>query len=182
MTKTIAVMVGSLRKDSINRKYAQVLENLAQGKMKFNHIQLDDLPFYNEDLWADPPAAVIRLKKQIDEADGVLVISPEYNRSYPALLKNAFDWGSRPPSSSCWPGKPVAITGTSEGKIGTAVGQTHLRLDMLNLGTVVMTRPEAYLQWLPDVFPEGGGIANEGTQKFLQHFIDNFAKWIEAHG
>lgn len=181
MTFKVAVLVGSLRQDSINQKLSHVLEKLAEGKLSFDFLSIGDLPFYNEDLWNDPPAAVLKMKEQVTNADAVLVIAPEYNRSYPGLVKNAFDWGSRPYGKSCWSGKPAAITGTSGGAIGTAVGQAHLRLDVLNLATVVMHAPEAYLQWKPEVYGDDYSINDEGTRKFLQGFVDSFTKWIEKH-
>lgn len=182
MVKTVAVLVGSLREHSINQKLARVLEKIAQGKLAFSYVQVDDLPLYNDDLWHEPPAAVLRMKQQVEQADALLVIAPEYNRSYPGLLKNAFDWGSRPYGKSCWRNKPVAVTGTSPGQIGTAVGQGHLRNDLLNLSAVVMHAPEAYIQWKDDAFGDDGTILNEETGKFLQSFMTSFEAWIDKHG
>lgn len=181
MTKTVAVLVGSIRKESLNIKLAHILENLAKDQLRFDYVQIDDLPFYNDDLWADPPASVLRMKKQIEDADAVLVLTPEYNRSYPGILKNAFDWGSRPYGKSCWKGKPAAVTGTSPGAIGAAVAQAHLRNDMLNLSLVPMHAPEAYIHWKPEVFGDGT-VNDEGSRKFLQGFVDNFAAFIQRVG
>lgn len=182
MASKVAVMVGSLRQGSINAKLAKVLEKLSEGKLVFDHVRIDDLPLYNEDLWEQPPASVLRMKQQVSEADALLVLTPEYNRSYPGLLKNAFDWGSRPYGTSCWRNKPAAVTGTSPGQIGTAVAQCHLRNDLLNLSAVVMHAPEAYVQWKADSFAEDGTILNEATGKFLHSFVQSFESWIVKHG
>lgn len=177
MTKTVAVLVGSIRKDSLNLKLAHILEKLGEDRLRFDYVTLDDLPYYDDDLWTDPPASVLRLKQQIEAADAVLVLTPEYNRSYPGLLKNAFDWGSRPYGQGCWKGKPAAVTGTSPGAIGAAVAQARLRSDMLNLSMVVMHAPEAYIQWKPEVYGDGT-VNDEGSEKFLQGFVDSFADFI----
>lgn len=182
MTKTIAVLVGSIRKESLNRKLASVLERLARDKLAFDDVRLDDLPYYNDDLWEAPPASVLRFKDQIARADGVLVITPEYNRSYPGILRNAFDWGSRPFGKGVWKHKPAATIGTSPGVIGTAVAQTALRSDMLNLSMIVSQFPEAYIQWKPEVYGDDGSIHDEGTRKFLQGFVDRFAEFIDRVG
>lgn len=181
MTKTVAVLVGSIRKGSLNRKLAQALEKLAEGKLKFDHVRIDDLPFYNEDLWQDTPAAVSRFKAQVAAADAILIVSPEYNRTYPGILANAFEWGSRPSGKSVWARKPAAVTGTSPGAIGSAVGQAHLRGAVLNLATVPMHAPEAYIQWKPENFADDGSITDESTRNFLQAYVDAFAKWIDKH-
>ena len=182
MSKTVAVLVGSLREGSLNRMLAQQLEKLAEGKLTFNFVPLHDLPFYNEDLWQDAPAPVTRMKQQIDAADGVLIVSPEYNRGYPGLLGTAFDWGSRPVGKSSWIGKPVAITGVTKGAVGTAAGQQHLRLAAVNLGMVPMHLPESYVTWNDERFGPDGTIVNDMTRKLLQAFIDSFAEWIDRHG
>lgn len=182
MTKNIAVLVGSIRQDSLNRKLALVLEKLAEGKLKFDYVQMDDLPYYNDDRWNDPPASVLRFKEQIARADGVLVITPEYNRSYPGILRNAFDWGSRPFGKGVWKHKPAATTGTSPGAIGTAVAQTALRSDLVNLSMHVSQFPEAYIQWKPEVYGDDGSVYDDNTRKFLQGFVDGFAEFIAKLG
>jgi chromate reductase len=123
----VAVIVGSLRRESINRRFAHALAKLAEGSLEFQFVELGDVPMYNEDLWQDPPPAVMRLKQSVQAAHAVLFVTPEYNRSIPALIKNTIDWGSRPRGESSWAGKPVGIVGTSGGAIGTAVAQSHLR-------------------------------------------------------
>lgn len=181
MTK-IAVVVGSLRKDSFNKKLGLALGKLAEGKMDFIYPDIGTLPLFNQDLEADVPAAVTAFKKDIESADGVLFITPEYNRSIPGPLKNAIDWASRPYGKSSWAGKPSAVIGASPGAIGTAVGQAHLKgivggyLDMPMLG-----QPEVYLAYKPEVFASDNSITDDSTRKFLQGFADRFGAWVEQH-
>ncbi|WP_199261734.1 NADPH-dependent FMN reductase [Paracoccus binzhouensis] len=182
MVKSVAVIVGSLRKDSLNRKLMQALQKLAEGRLEFHLLHVGDLPHYNEDLWAEPPVSVLRLKDRIEHSDAVLAITPEYNRGYPGVIKNALDWATRPYGENSWKGKPAAVTGTSPGAIGAAVGQIRLRADMLGVGMVVMSAPEAYIQWKPEAYAADGSVTDETTAKFLQGFIDAFADWIEKHG
>jgi len=182
MPKTVAVLVGSLREESINRKIARQLEKLAEGKLIFDHVLIGDLPFYNEDLWKNPPQPVTRMKAQVERADGVLVVSPEYNRGFPGLLANAFEWGSRPPGQSAWRGKPAAMTGVTKGAVGTAAGQQHLRLALVNLMTVVMHAPELYITWTDERFAADGSIRSGETRKVMEGFLDAFASWIDKHG
>ncbi len=178
----IAVVVGSLRKDSFNKKLGLALEKLAKGKMEFVFVEIGDLPLFNQDLEANVPASVTRLKNEIESADGVLFITPEYNRSIPGVLKNAIDWGSRPYGKSSWAGKPAAICGTSPGAVGTAVAQTHLRsitggfLDMPTLG-----QPEMYISYKEENFDADNNVINEGTRKFLEGFLNKFASWVDLH-
>ena len=177
----IAVLVGSLRKESINKRYAHALEKLAGDRFVFDYVDMD-LPLYNDDLWAEPPAKVVALKDKIAAADGVLIVSPEYNRSMPAVTKNALDWGSRPYGQNVWAGKPVALTGASTGSQGTAVMQSQARSTLLILGMRVLGTPEVYLTFKPDLLTESGAIANEGTAKFLTGFLDAFAHWLAPTG
>lgn len=182
MTYTVAVIVGSLRKASINRKLAEALQSLASDRLDFKYVAVGDLPFYNEDLWADPPVAVTRMKEQVEAADGVLIVSPEYNRFAPGMIFNAFDWGSRPYGKSCWKGKPVAICGATPGSTGTAAAQQHLRSAALNLSMIPMILPELYVTWSNDRFADDGTIKSDDTRKMLKSFVDSFADWIAAHG
>lgn len=178
----IAVIVGSLRKDSINLKLARALEKLAAGKMEFVFVPIADLPLFNQDLESSVPASVSAFKKSIDSSDGVLFVTPEYNRSIPGGLKNAIDWGSRPYGHSSWSGKPAAIAGTSPGAIGTAVAQNQLRaitsgfLDMPTMG-----QPEMYFGWKDGVIADDGSISDEKTKAFLQSYVDKFAGWVATH-
>jgi chromate reductase, NAD(P)H dehydrogenase (quinone) len=176
--RKIAVLVGSLRRDSINAAYAHGLEKLAAGQFTFDFVDMD-LPLYNNDLWDDPPAKVLALKAAIRAADGVLIVTPEYNRSIPAVTKNAVDWASRPYGESAWAGKAVAITGASPGSQGTAVAQSQLRSTMTILGTHVLSDPEVYISFKPEVFASDGTVLNEGTAKFLRGFLDAFAALID---
>lgn len=175
----IAVIVGSLRQDSINRKLAVALEKLSAGRFAFHYLDVD-LPLYNEDLWAAPPAKVTQLKADIAACDGVLIVSPEYNRSLPAVTKNALDWGSRPFGTNAWKGKPVAICGASPGSQGTAVMQSQLRSTCVILGMSVLGDPEVYISFKPEMIDDSGAVANEGTAKFLNGFLDHFTAWIDG--
>ena len=174
----LAVLVGSLRRESINATYAKALEKLGAGRFDFHHVDMD-LPLYNNDLWENPPAKVLALKDAIKTADGVLIVTPEYNRSVPAVTKNAIDWASRPYGESAWAGKAVAITGASPGGQGTAVAQSQLRSTLAILGTHVLGDPEVYITFKPEVFAADGTVLNEGTAKFLTGFLDKFAALIE---
>lgn len=180
MTYKVAVIVGSLRRDSINRKFAEALEKLAEGKLAFDYVEIGDLPHYNDDLWQDGvgPDPVERMKRQIDGADAVLVLVPEFNRSIPGVVANAFDWGSRPWGKSSWAGKPAALTGMTPGATGTAAAQQHLRLQLINLGCIVMHQPEMYMTWTPERFGNGE-VKSEDTRKILADYIDAFTRWIE---
>ena len=169
----VAVIVGSNRRKWINRKLAEAHWTLAGGRIDARFIRIDDLPIYNADLETERPANVHRLKKEVADTEAVLVVMPEHNRSLPAVLKNAIDWGSKPMASNVWKGKIAAITGTSPGAIGTAVGQQHLRQIMGILGAMVVGG-EAYISFKPDLIDEGGEIANETTRAFLQQYVDNF--------
>lgn len=173
MTKlNIAVIVGSNRKESINRKLAEALVGLIGDRAETCFIQIDDLPMYNPDLEPERPETVDRFTQEVKAADALLIVMPEYNRSVPAVLKNAIDWGSKPINDNAWNGKLVAITGTSPGSIGTAVGQQHLRQILGILGSLVMGG-EAYITYKPDLI-DGSRIANEGTRAFLQAYMDKF--------
>lgn len=175
--RNILVLVGSLRADSINRKFAHALEKVAADAFVFTYAEMD-LPLYNDDLWRDPPAKVTQLKDQVKTADGILIITPEYNRSLPAVTKNAVDWASRPFGQNAWSGKPVAITGASTGAIGTAVAQSQLRSTMVICGAHVMGEPEVYIGFKPEMLNDDGAFASEGTAKFLKGFLDSFDAWI----
>lgn len=175
----IAVIVGSARRESINRKLAEALVKLAPESLACRFVQIDDLPMYNGDLEPDRPDSVNRFTSQVAKADGVLIVMPEHNRSLPALLKNAIDWGSKPPENNVWRSKPMAITGTSPGAIGTAVGQQHLRQILGAVGSLVMGG-EAYLQFKPDLIDADGHVTNEGTRKFLKGHVDRFAELVQT--
>jgi chromate reductase len=173
----IAVVVGSNRKESINRKYAQALVKLGADKFDAHFVRIDDLPLYNQDNEANPGPEVLRFKDEISKADGVLIVTPEHNRSMPAALNNAVHWGVRPFGTNRWTGKPAFITGTTPGVIGTALAQAHLRTVMLGLGMTLLGG-EAYVTFKPNLFDDQGNIGDETTQKFLQGFVDRFATLV----
>jgi chromate reductase, NAD(P)H dehydrogenase (quinone) len=173
----IAVIVGSNRRESINRKLAQALVKLGAGKFDAKIARIDDLPLYNQDNEGNLPAEVVRFKDEIKKADGVLIVTPEHNRSMPTALKNAIDWGARPFGTSVWPGKPGFITGTSPGAIGTALVQANLRTVMLGLGMTLLGG-ESYIQFKPNLVDDQGNVTDEGTRKFLQDFVDRFAALV----
>jgi chromate reductase len=177
-TFKIALIVGSNRKESINRKLAHAITRVAPASLVFHDIRIDDLPMYNGDLEADRPAVVHRFTAEIAACQAVLVVMPEFNRSLPALLKNAIDWGSKPMDKNVWRDKPTAITGTSPGAIGTAVGQQHLRQILGILGATVMGG-EAYLSFKPGLLDESGAFADESTKAFMQGFINRFATLVQ---
>ena len=174
----IAVIVGSNRRDSINRKLANALIKLGTGKLDAKIVRIDDLPLYNQDNEANLPPEVARFKDEIARADGILFVTPEHDRSVPAVLKNAVDWGARPFGTNRWVGKPILITGTSPGALGTALAQAHLR-QMLgsSLGAHIMGG-EAYIAFKPNLIDDQGNISDDSTQKFLQDFIDRFAAFV----
>ncbi|MDB5408743.1 MAG: phosphodiesterase [Rhodospirillales bacterium] len=169
----VAVIVGSNRRESVNRKLAEALVKLIGDRVESRFIQIDDLPMYNHDLEHSRPETVARFTQEVVASDALLFVTPEHNRSIPAVLKNAIDWGSKPMDHNVWKGKVVAITGTSPSAIGTAVGQQHLRQILGILGSLVMGG-EAYISFKPDLINEDGEIANEGTHAFLQAYLDAF--------
>ena len=178
----IAVLVGSLRKGSHNQALAHALEKLAVGKAVFSYVEIGDLPLYNQDFDKDYPSQGVRLKQQIRDADAVLFVTPEYNRSVPGVLKNAIDLGSRPYGDSAFAGKPAAVIGASVGVIGTALAQQHLRNILAYLDMPVLGQPEAFLHFKEGLIDAHGTISNEGTKDFLQGFVDTFIAWVGTHG
>jgi len=170
----VAVIVGSNRRDSINRQLAQALAKLGADKLAFHFVVIDDLPLYSQDLEGESPRSVVRFKSELAAADALLFVTPEHNRSVPALLKNAIDWGARPYGQNSWSGKPAAVTGTSPGAIGAALAQNHLRQVLGILGVLVMGG-EAYVSFKPDLVDASGTITDANTRGFLKAFIDQFA-------
>jgi chromate reductase len=178
---TIAVLVGSLRKESINRKVALALADLAPANLKLNIIEIGDLPLYNEDIdGASPPAAYSTFRQQVSSSDALLFVTPEYNRSVPAPLKNAIDVGSRPYGQSAWGGKPGAVISVSPGAVGGFGANHHLRQSMVFLDVPCMQQPEAYLNGAGSAFDEAGKLS-ETVKPFLQKFINAYGKWVEQH-
>ena len=180
-TYRIAVVVGSLRKDSFNRKLATALARLAPQDFEFQQVRIDDLPLYNQDDDGNQAEAVRRLKGEIAAAQGVLFVTPEYNRSIPGVLKNALDHGSRPYGQSCWAGKPAGVVGTSIGAIGTALAQQHLRNTMAYLDMPTLGQPEVFMQMKDGLLDDDGNIGNDDTRKFLQGFVDKYVAWVKKH-
>lgn len=176
--RKVAVLVGSLRKDSINRRLALALAKLAPPRFSFQQLQIADLPLYNQDLDANMPEPAQRLKREITAVDAVLFVTPEYNRSIPGALKNALDVGSRPYGHSVWQAKPAAIVSVSPGAIGAFGANHHLRQPLVFLNMPVMQQPEAYVGNV-EALLEDGVLKNEGTRDFLKTFADAFADWIE---
>jgi chromate reductase len=174
----VAVFVGSPRPVSTNLKLAKALEKLAKDRLSFDYVDIASLPFYDDSLWNEPPAAVLRLKRHIEQADAVLFVTPEYNRSIPGILKNAIDWPSRPYGDSVWYGKPAAIVGASPGATGTAAAQAHLRSILPMIGTVLMGTPEVYLSAKPGLFDEDDNVTDDRTRTQLANWTVRFSEWI----
>jgi chromate reductase len=173
----IAVVVGSNRRDSINRRLAQALTQLAADKLASSFVGIDDLPMYNQDLESPLPQSVVRFKRELEVADALLIFTPEHNRSIPAVLKNAIDWGARPYGHNSWADKPLAIIGASPGAIGTAVAQQHLRQVLGDLGALVLGG-EAYVSFKPDLIDDGNTVTDVSTHAFLQSFANRFADFV----
>ncbi len=174
----VAVFVGSLRKDSFNRKLAKAVEKLAPDGFEFQHLRIDNLPLYNQDFDADYPAECKRLKQEVEAADALLFVTAEYNRSIPGVLKNAVDIGSRPWGTNSFAGKPGAAIGVSVGATGASMAQQHLRNVLLYLDVTLMGQPEVYVQFKDGLVDDEGTIGDPGTQKFLQGFVDRYVAWV----
>ncbi len=180
--KTVAVIVGSLRRESINRKFAESLGQLAGGRLAFRFVEIGDLPLYNDDLWADPPQSVLRMKREVEAADAVLFVTPEYNRYFSPAIKNAIDWGTRPWGQNSWSGKPAAVIGATPGATGTSAGQNSLKALLTVVDMILMGQPEVYFTYKPELFDENGNVVEGSTREFLSTWIDRFATWIEQTG
>lgn len=176
----IAVIAGSLRKDSFNRRLGGALARMAPPDFSFQLVRIDDLPLYNQDDDARPAEAVRRLKAQIGAARGLVFITPEYNRSIPGVLKNAIDHASRPYGQSAWAGKPAGVLGISIGAIGMAVAQQHLRAILAYLDVPPLGQPEVFLQ-LSDALFDASGNIGPASRPFLQGWMDRYAEWVRAH-
>lgn len=179
MPKQVGYVVGSLRKDSNNRKLANALIKLAPPDFSFKELKIGDLPLYNQDDDKAQAPEVQRFKTELRACDAVIFVTAEYNRSIPGVLKNAIDQASRPYGQSAWAGKPAGLIGCSTGAIGTAVAQGHLRsclgfLDMPTLG-----QPEAYIQVKEGFFDEAGNLANPESRKFLHSWMDKYVAWVK---
>lgn len=181
MSLRIAVVVGSLRRESFNRQLAQALKRLAPKELQLVFVRIDDLPLYNQDDDNNQAPPVRRLKEEIANAQGVIFVTPEYNRSVPGVLKNAIDHASRPYGQSAWAGKPAGVIGISPGSAGTSMAQQHLRNMMAYLDMPTLGQPEMFLQHKQGFFDEQGNIAAESTRQLLQKWLDRYAEWVREH-
>jgi chromate reductase, NAD(P)H dehydrogenase (quinone) len=181
LRRKVAVCVGSLRKASFSRRMAAALAAVAPESLKLEVVEIGKLPFYNQDdETTAPPAAWVAFRDQVRAADAVLFVTPEYNRSVPAVLKNAIDVGSRPYGESVWNGKPGAVVSISPGAIGGFGANQHLRQSLVFLNVPAMQQPEAYIGGAASLFDEAGGIANEATRALLVKFMEAFAVWTQT--
>jgi chromate reductase len=178
-TRNVAVLVGSLRKGSYNRKMALALVAIAPEALKLEIVEIGGLPLYSQDDDANPPAASAAFKERISRADAVLFVTPEYNRSVPGVLKNAIDIASRPYGKSAWSGKPAAVMSVSPGAIGGFGANHHLRQSLVFLDMPTLQQPEAYVGGAADLFDESGGFKKPETRQFAEKFMAAFAAWIE---
>jgi chromate reductase len=176
----IAVVVGSLRRDSLNRRLANAILKLAPPEFSFEQVQIGDLPLYNQDDDANQSGPVKRLKAEISGSGGLLFVTPEYNRSIPGVLKNAIDHASRPYGRNSWAGKPAGVLGISLGAIGTAVAQQHLRNVLAYLDVPTLGQPEAFIQAKEGLFDDAGNIG-AGSKTFFQGWMDRYVEWVKKH-
>jgi chromate reductase, NAD(P)H dehydrogenase (quinone) len=177
----ILVFVGSLRRDSFNRQLADALAGLGPEELTFARAEIGDLPLYNQDDDASPAAEVKRLKGEIKGAQGLLFVTPEYNRSIPGVLKNALDHASRPYGQNAWAGKPAGVIGASVGSAGTAMAQQHLRNILAYLDVPTLGQPEAFIHVKEGLFDGKGGIGLPDTKAFLQKWMKRYVAWVKAH-
>ena len=177
-TKNVAVLVGSLRKASLNRKLAQALIAMAPPSLALKIVEIGDLPLYNQDSEDPPPATWADFRKAIAGSDAVLFITPEYNRSVPSALKNAIDVGSRPYGKSAWAGKPGAVISVSPGVLGAFGANHHLRQSLVFLNVPAMQQPEAYIGGADKLFAEDGSISNPATKEFMTKYLAAFEQWV----
>jgi chromate reductase len=179
--RDVAVVVGSLRKESFNRKMANALCEMAPSSLKLEIVDIGKLPLFNQDDEADPPPASVTFKAQIQKADAVLFVTPEYNRSVPGVLKNAIDVASRPYGKSAWNGKPCGVISVSPGAIGAFGANHHLRQSLVFLNMPALQQPEAYIGGAAGLFDAQGKLTNESTREFIRKFLDAFAVWVERN-
>lgn len=177
----IALVIGSLRRDSFNRQLANGVVALAPPEFSFKQVRIDDLPLYNQDDDSSPAEPVKRLKAEITASQGVLFVTPEYNRSISGVLKNAIDHASRPYGQSVWAGKPAGVMGASVGAAGTSMAQQHLRNMLAYLDMPTLGQPEVFIHVKDGLFDEGGNLANAETKAFLQSWMDRYVDWVKKH-
>jgi chromate reductase len=181
MANDVAVIVGSLRKQSYSRRLAHALAALAPDSLQLEIVEIRELSLYVQDLDEDPPQSWRTLRERIRRADGVLFVTPEYNRSVPGVLKNAIDVASRPYGESAWSGKPCAVISSSPGAMGGFGANHHLRQSLVFLDMPAMQQPEAYLAHVDKLLGENAEVRDEKTRDFLRNFVESFARWIELH-
>jgi len=179
-TYRIATIVGSLRKESFNRRLAGAITKLAPSNFIFNLLNISNLPLYNQDDDNNQAETVKQMKAEIKDSQGLLFVTPEYNRSIPGVLKNAIDHGSRPYGQNVWAGKPAGVIGISIGAIGTALAQQHLRSILAYLDMPTLGQPEEYIQMKDGFFEDGDNISS-GGKDFLQHWMDRYVAWVKSH-
>jgi chromate reductase len=179
MAKQIGYVIGSLRKESHNRKLANALIKLGPPDFNFKELRIGDLPLYNQDDDRSQAPEVQRFKSELRAVDAVMFVTPEYNRSIPGVLKNALDNASRPYGQNAWAGKPAGVIGASIGAISTAVAQLHLRTILAYLDMPTLGQPEVYIQVKDGFFDDAGNIANADTRKFLHTWMDKYAAWVK---
>jgi chromate reductase, NAD(P)H dehydrogenase (quinone) len=180
-SRDVAVFVGSLRKESFNRKMAKALIALAPAPLKLEIVEIGALPLYNQDDDANPPAASAAFKARVRKADAVLFVTPEYNRGVPGVLKNAIDVASRPYGDSAWNGKPGAIISLSPGGIGAFGANHQLRQSLVFLNVPAMQQPEAYIGGSAKLFDASGTLIDDSVREFMKKFLDAFARWVERN-
>lgn len=176
---TVALVVGSLRRESFNRRLADALVKLAPPELEFQRLEIGDLPLYNQDDDANPHANVRRLKDEVRRADALLFVTPEYNRSMPGVLKNALDHASRPYGQNAWAGKPAGVLGISVGATGTSMAQQHLRTTLAYLDVPTLGQPEMYLQVRDDMY-DAQGNATGASREMLQKWMDRYVEWVQT--
>lgn len=178
-TKKVAVIVGSLRKESFNRKIANEMIRLAPENLELKVVEIKDLTFFNEDIENSPPQAWTDFKNEIKNSDAVLFVSPEYNRTMPGVVKNAMEIGSRPPKDNSWKGKPGAVMTVSPGAIGGLGAHNNIREALTSLDIPTMQQPAAYIGGVKDRLLEDGITVNEATEKFIKTYLGAFELWIQ---
>lgn len=179
MARRIGYLIGSLSSTSINRRLAKALIGLAPASLEFFEIGIRDLPLFTPDLEQDLPPTVSAFKRELESADGILFVSPEYNRSIPGALKNAIDWGSRPRGRNSFARKPSAIIGASTGAIGTALMQASMRNVLSFLDAPQLTSPEAYITFRPEAYADDGAVRDDATRRFLEHWVGEYAGFVD---
>jgi chromate reductase len=180
-SRNVAVLIGSLRKESFSRKVAKTLLAMAGPPLKLEIVEIGQLPLFNQDFEADPPQVVRDFKQKIESFDAVLFVTPEYNRGVPGVLKNAIDVGSRPYGKSAWSRKPAGVVSVSPGAIGAFGANHHLRQSLVFLDMPCMAQPEAYIGGAAKLFDDGGALVNDSTREFLAKYLQAFAQWIERN-